>query len=224
MIPKVYNHMADRLEEIDFLEEQPIPGKIKKKKQLISKGEVKIFTGKHIEKFATLRLKGLNIYGYEFGICYPKNRNYPIFIYQGIYVPKRAVVTVNYAYYDLHNTSEICGLEELLELDEALAENRLYKKVKPQYFLVDEVVENTYNGMVSTEDIDEGFEDMITLFKRWHRGLENNFDQIPEETEAFTLWKNQFKDKLFTKDYGYTATKRYLGKKWTDNVFKEYLR
>lgn len=224
MIPKVHNHMADRLKKIDFLEEQPVPKKDKKKKQIISKGEVKIFQGKYIEKFATLRLKGLNIYGYEFGICYPKNRNYPIFIYQGIYVPKRAVVTVNYAYFDLHSHSEISGLKELLRLDEQLAEERLYKKVKPQYFLVDEVIENTFNGMVATRDIDDSFEDMITLFEKWHRNLEENYDQLPKETEAFSLWKSQFKDKFFTKDYGYTATKRYLGKNWTDKIFAEYLR
>ncbi len=224
MIPKIQSPMAERLEELDFLTEKSIPKKAMKKNRLFSKGEVKVLKGKYIDKFSNLQLKGLNIYGYEFGICYPQNRCYPIFIYQCIYVPKRAVVTVNYAYHDIEETESIPGFQELLKLDEELAEKRMYKSVKPQYFLVDEVIENAYNGMVNTEYIERGFEDILTLFHQWHQGLEENYDKLPKETEEFCRWKDYFKDKFFAKDYGYTATKRYLGKKWSDKVFKEYLR
>lgn len=224
MIPKIQSPMAERLEELDFLTEESIPKKAKKKNRLFSKGEVKILKGKYLEKFSTLQLKGLNIYGYEFGICYPKNRCYPIFIYQCIYVAKRAVVTVNYAYHDLEEIRQIPGFQELLRMDEKLGKERLYKMVKPQYFLVDEVIENTYNGMVNTENIQVGFEDILSLFEQWYRGLEENYDQLPVETEEFCRWKDYFKDKFFAKDYGYIATKRYLGKKWSDMIFKEHLR
>ena len=224
MIPKIQSPMAHRLKELDFLSEEAIPKQVEKKSRLFSKGEVKVFKGKHIEKFPTLKLKGLNIYGYEYGICYPRNRCYPIFIYQCIYVPKRAVVTVNYAYHDLEGTGNIPGIEELLALDEKLAEERLYKIVKPQHFLVDELIENTYNGMVNTEYVEAGFEDIIVLFKQWYQGLMKNYNCLPEESEEFCLWKSHFKDKFYTKDYGYVVTKRYLGKNWTDKVFKEYLR
>ncbi len=224
MIPKIESPIAERLKELDFLTETSIPKKVKKKKQLLSKGEVHIFEGEHIDKFATLKLKGLNIYGYEFGICYPKNRCYPIFIYQGIYVPKRALLTVSYPYYDLDSLEDLKGLRELLETDAELADKRLYKQVKPQYFLVDEVIENSYTGMIGSQEIDQGYEDVLTLFKKWYRGLENNIDLLPKETDQYNQWKNYFKDKFFAKDYGYAATKRYLGKQWTDTVFQQYLR
>lgn len=224
MIPKIQRPMAHRLEKLDFLTEKSIPKKVQKKSRLFSKGEVKVFQGKYIEKFPTLKLKGLNIYGYEYGICYPKNRCYPIFIYQCIYVPKRAVITVNYAYHDLEEVESIPGMGQLLNLDEKLAEERLYKTVKPQYFLVDELIENNYNGMVNTEYVEEAFKDVLSLFQQWHKGLAENNENLAQESEEFSLWKNHFKDKFYTKDYGYVATKRYLGKKWSDKVFVEYLR
>jgi len=224
VIPKIQRSLSERLEDLDFLKEESIPKKTTKKNRLFSKGEVKVLKGKYLEKFPNLQLKGLNIYGYEFGICYPQNRCYPIFIYQCIYVPKRAVVTVNYAYYDIEEAESIPGFQELLKMDEELGAKRLYKTVKPQYFLVDEVIENSYNGMVNTESIDKGFEDILTLFQQWYQGLDENYDDLPKETEEFCRWKDYFKDKFFAKDYGYIATKRYLGKKWSDKVFKDYLR
>jgi len=224
VIPKIQSPMIERLEELDFLTEESIPKKDKTKNRLFSKGEIKVLQGKHLDKFSNLHLKGLNIYGYEFGICYPQKRCYPIFMYQCIYVPKRAVVTVNYAYHDIEDIKSIPGFQALLQLDEELGKERLYKTVKPQYFLVDEVIENAYNGMVNTEYIEEGFEDILTLFEQWYQGLKENYDQLPKETEEFSRWKDYFKDKFFSKDYGYAATKRYLGKNWSDKVFKEYLR
>ena len=224
MIPRVQTPMAKRLEDLKFLKEESIPKKVKKKNRLFSKGEVKILKGKYIDKLANLRLKGLNIYGYEFGVCYPKDRCYPLFIYQCIYVPKRAVVTVNYAYHELDKIIEIPGFQGLLEMDKTLGEKRLYKTVKPQYFLVDEVMENYYNGIINTGAIDQGFEDITNLFERWYRGLEENYDILPKESEEFCRWKDYFKDKFFANDYGYIATKRYLGKKWSDEIFREYLR
>ena len=224
MIPKIEKPITASFEALSLLEEKEIHQKYKKKKRLFSKGEVKVYESEEVEKFATLNLKGLNIYGYEFGIAYPRNKEYPLFIYQMIYVPNRALAIVNYPYPKEEEKDGESIFQNFLDLDAHLAKKRIFKELKPQYFIADDLLENRYNGIIMTSEIEEAYDDVKILFERWHEGMNNGGEEFPDQGEEYRLWVEQFKDRFFSKDYGYNATKRYLGKKWTDEVFSKILR
>jgi len=214
------SHLISKYEPISKVE---IPKKISKKNRIVSKGSLNIFEGKNLDKFVQVTVKGLNIYYYDFGIAYPKNTvEYPIFIYQIISAPKRILVVINYAFNKKDDVDKIIGLNDLLELDSKYAD-MLIKSFEPQEFLVEDIIPNSFNGLIRTTEVDKAYERVFNLFQAWYEGMELNVDLKNKDMVKFDQWLTEFKNKFYTQDYGFAATKRFLGEKWAKEVFETYV-
>lgn len=222
MLSKPEEPFIDRFKKIDFLEEVNNNKKIEKKRRIISNGRFKEFSGELIDSAYILNVRGFSIYGYDFGIFVPKGRRYPLFMFQIISLPKRMMAIINYPYIDPEE--EIKGFKSILDMDEELSEDILLKSSKPQFFISNDIIENKYNGLVRTTDIDKIQSNIIEIFNKWHSNLETNYNDFDEQGSEYVDWLKDFKDTFYDEDYGYTTAKRYLGKKWADNIFNNYLR
>jgi len=209
--------------EYEFVSKIEVPKKISKKNRIISNGNFNMFEGKNLDKFVQMTVKGLNMYYYDFGIAYPSNSvAYPIFVYQIISAPKRVLVVVNYAFHKTDNIEKIKGFEDLLKLDLEHAD-MLIKTFQPQEFLVEDVIPNAFNGLIRTTELDKAYKRVFDLFENWHKGIELNVDSEKQDDADYYQWLASFKSKFYKQDYGFTATKKFLGKKWTKEVFENYI-
>ncbi len=223
MVPLPLNNMSYILSKYEPLSKIDIPRKVGEKNRIISKGTVDIFKGKNLDKFVQLTVKGFNMYYYDFGIAYPsKSVNYPIFLYQVISAPKRVLVVVNYISYKKDAIENINGFDNLLSLDSEYAD-MLIKTFEPQAFIVENLIPNAFNGLVRTTEIDKAYDRIFSLFKNWYEGMEMNNNLKHEDEHQYNQWLSNFKNKFYKEDYGFTATKKFLGEKWAKEVFENYI-
>ncbi len=216
------------LEELEFLEEISLDKGLAAKKKLFSKGSLRVYKADGIACFPNLTVKGLNFYHYNFGIAYPPaSLVYPLFLYQVILTPDRALALVHFPFYSQQKAEAMAGIKELLEVDQAYAFERdlLLKNYKPQDFLDNEIISNSFNGLIRTTTVEAAYEAIAQLLKCWYKGLEENSDAevSRQEVEAFTTWVKSFSEKFFREDFGYKATQRYLGREWATEVFEKYI-
>ncbi|KAB3539075.1 hypothetical protein F8154_01185 [Alkaliphilus pronyensis] len=224
MIKKAKLPLQDMLTAIDSLSPLDIPSDMQLKKKLFSKGSLKLFKGEGLDRFATLTIKGLNLYHYDFGIAFPKaSTPYPMFLYQVIIVPKRVLALTHYPFYRAKDEKAINHLADLLEEDKYHAE-MLLSSSKQQEFLAGDIIPNSFNGFIRTTEIDDAYDSIKELFKQWHHGLINNsIEATEEEAKEASQWTEGFCKRFYEKDYGYRSTSRYLGERWTREVFERYI-
>jgi hypothetical protein len=210
---------------MDFLVKRTIPTDIAFKKRLFSKGSLSIYSGEGVKKFASLSVRGLNFYHYDFGIAYPvEDIVYPLFLYQVIIAPDRVLALVHFPFNAPDRAMEFDGMEQVFALESEFSELFL-TSYKPQAFLKDEVIANEFNGLIRTTSVDEAYDAISQILSAWHQGLKLNSDKRLEEAElqAFQAWIKHFGLKFYKEDYGFRATQRYLGKDWALKVFGDYL-
>lgn len=223
LVPLPLHNMSYLLNQQESLLKTEIPKKISDRNRIVSKGTLNVWKGKNLDKLVQLTVKGLHMYYYDFGIAYPsKSIAYPIFFYQIISAPKRVLVVVHYAFYNKENIEGSHRFEELLRLDTEYSD-MLIKSFEPQNFIMEDIIPNAFNGLVRTTEIDKAHERISELFKKWHEGLESAPNSTEEELVAYHQWLSSFKQKFYKEDYGYTASKRFLGEKWAKEVFEDYL-
>lgn len=224
MIPLPMVPITHYLEELDFLTKVEIPGEYSLKKRFFSKGQINLYEGAKLNKLATLSVKGLHLYHYDFGIAYPEGGyDYPLFFYQVIIVPKRVLALVHYPYHSLDKFQSIAGIQGLLEGDLSHSE-LLLTSFQPQGFLQEDLHKNHFNGLIRTTGIDEAYRAITSLFDLWYKGLiqqEKTTDPGVQATQE--QWLRDFTNKFYQQDYGFTATKRYMGFEWSKAVFDRYL-
>lgn len=223
MVPMPLYNMAQLINESQLLSKVELPKNLREKNRLFSKGTLNMFKGENLDKFVQMTVKGFNIYYYDFGIAYPaKSIIYPVFLYQIISAPKRVLVVVNYAFPKNHEIGKIKGFDGLLDQDAVYSE-MLIKAFEPQEFLKEDLISNRFNGLVRTTEIDKAHEKILDLFKYWYQGMALNSDLKLEGGASYHDWLNNFKDKFYREDYGFTASKKFLGEKWSKEVFENYL-
>ena len=223
LIPLPLYNMSYLTNKYKHMSKIEVPKKVSEKSRIVSRGTLNIFEGKNLEKFVQMTIKGLNIYHYDFGIAYPANSaTYPVFLYQIISAPKRVLVVVNYAFYKKDEIDRIKGFDNLLQLDLEHSD-MLIKTFQPQDFLVDDVIPNAFNGLVRTTEIDKAYERVFNLFENWYEGIELNIESKKEDAADYNQWLSNFKEKFYRQDYGFTAAKKFLGEKWSREVFENYL-
>ena len=224
MIPLPLYPIDHHFQAMETLEKEPLPKELARKNRIFSKGELCLYRGKGIEKLVTLRVKGLHMYHYDFGIAYPPAEvDAPLFMYQVIVAPKRALALVHYPHWDIASLADRPGLRALF-IQEKEYKELFIKDFKPQEFLTGDVIANEFNGLVRTTDVDKVYQGVTALFKVWHRELEQSKAFLSEEAlDCAMTWKKDFTQRFYQKDYGYTATKRYLGERWAKKAFEEVL-
>lgn len=223
MVPIPVHNIAHYIEQYEHMFKVEIPKKISFKNRIVSKGTLNVFEGENLDKFVQMTVKGLNMYYYDFGIAYPeKSKVYPTFLYQIISAPKRLLVVVNYGFHKNDNIDKISGFHDLLNLDKEYSDI-LIQEFDPQEFLRDDVILNSFNGLVRTTDIDKAYERVFSLFKSWYKGLELSSEATEQDTAAYEKWLNDFKNKFYKQDYGFMATKKFLGENWAKEVFENYI-
>ncbi|ABR49203.1 hypothetical protein Amet_3063 [Alkaliphilus metalliredigens QYMF] len=211
------------LENLAYLEKVEIPEEVARKTKLFSKGTLTAYTAPSIKSFVNLEVRGWSLYHYDFGIVYPeKSKRYPLFFYQVIMAPRRAVALVYYAFPKDEEVLDKEALEPLFKRDQEYAEE-LLGAFKPQKFLIGDVMENHFNGIVRMSEIDHTYEQITALFALWYEGLLKQEEVPASEVEGYQQWIAGFKETFYREDYGFTSTKRYLGQKWTRDVFENYL-
>ncbi len=216
------------LEELNTLEAIGPAKGLEVKKKLFSKGSLRVYRADGVTRFSNLTVKGLNFYHYDFGIAYPQEGLlYPLFMYQVILTPDRALALVHFPFYSQEKAKSLAGIEELLEMDQDYSFERdlLLKNYKPQDFLAAEIIPNSFNGLIRTTDVEAAYRAIAQLFKGWHGGLMKNIDAefSRQEHEEFAAWKNSFEERFYREDFGYKATRRYLGGEWATEVFEQYI-
>lgn len=223
MIPLPLCNMSHLTEKLEFVSKEQLPKQISEKGFIISKGTVSQFKAKNLDRFVQMTVKGLNMYYYDFGIAYPANGIiYPAFLYQIIIAPKRVLVVVNYPFNHKSTIDSIKGFDTLLEADKEHSD-MLIRSFRPQEFLVEDVISNSFNGLIRTTEIDKAYDKVIDLFEKWYCGIEHNIDVENENAAAYSQWLSSFKQMFYKEDYGYTAAKKFLGRKWSKEVFQNYL-
>ncbi len=224
MIPVALYPIPHYFEKLGILSTIEVPKRIAQRSVLFSKGKVKLYQGEGINKFVNLSVKGFTLYHYDFGIVYPeKDYVYPIFFYQVIIAPQRILVLVHYAFNDLNKAEKLVGIEELLQRDKQYSE-LFIKEFKPQPFIVEDVIPNQFNGLVRTTDIDKAYEAIAELFQQWHIGmLQQGKCNSKAEIDSYQQWFGNFRSKFYNEDYGLISTKRYMGGRWSKEVFNKYL-
>ncbi len=223
MVPIPVYNIAHYIEEYEPMFKVEIPKKISFKNRIVSKGTLNVFEGKNLNKFVQMTVKGLNMYYYDFGIAYPeKSLVYPTFLYQIISAPKRLLVVVNYGFYKNEDIDKINDFHHLLNLDKEYS-NILIQDFDPQEFLKDDVILNSFNGLVRTTDIDKAYERVFNLFKSWYKGLEASSEATEQDAAAYQKWLKDFKNRFYKQDYGFTAVKKFLGENWAKEVFENYI-
>ncbi|MGV8145677.1 MAG: hypothetical protein ACLKAK_05255 [Alkaliphilus sp.] len=224
MLPKINRNITDYFGDKPYLNIRKLSDKVSKRNRIFCKGQVKIYDNHRMRKFVTLSVKGYNVYQYDFGIAYPlRTKAYPMFIYQIITTPRRVLVLTHYAtnIKDVFNTNP--GLIKLLETDKKHADI-LLKPFEPQEFLKKDIVKNDFNGLVRTYDINNAHEKIVDLFEIWYRGLDNlEKDPSMSIVSDYTMWADQFRNSFYYQDYGFNVVSRYLGIKWTKDVFEKYV-
>lgn len=224
MLPKTNRKMAEYFNDIPYLNTRKIPEEISKRRSFLSKGGVQVYDNPKMRKFVSLSVNGYNVYQYDFGIAYPlRIKAYPMFIYQIIMTPRKVLVLTHYAtnIKDVFTNNE--GLVRLLETDTKYAD-MLLQPFEPQEFLKKDIVKNSFNGLVRTTDVNIAHERVIDLFKIWYSGLDNLKKDPPVSIVSdYSLWADQFRNSFYYQDFGFDATNRYLGVKWTQKVFEKYI-
>ncbi len=224
MIPLPLYPLTHYLEKTSLLSEVGLPPKLSNKKRIFSKGKLNLYQGERIKKFPVLAVKGMHLYHYDFGIAYPQEQYlYPLFFYQVIIAPKRVLALVHYPFYQREALTTQKGIPALLEADLQHSE-LLIKEFKPQSFLEGDVINNKFNGLIRTTDIDKAYGAIADLFVQWYRGL----SEQEKTTDTAIInsqhqWTKDFAAKFYQQDYGFISTKRYMGEPWTKNVFDQYL-
>ncbi|MBM7615783.1 hypothetical protein [Alkaliphilus hydrothermalis] len=224
MIEVPSNSLKKYFHELGTLEEIAVPKRIAQQKRLFSKGEVNMFQGEGIDKFLNLTIKGLNMYHYDFGIVYPKKEYvYPIFLYQVIIAPQRILALVHYAFEDLEKAESMEGIQALLQ-EEAKHVEMLLSEFEPQEFIQGKVVPNRFNGLIRVKEGETGYQLIAKLFDIWHEGmLQQGKSNSKDEMQQHQQWFEDFRKHFYRNDYGYSSSKRYMGEKWTKEVFEKYL-
>lgn len=223
MVALPLHNMSYLINKCDSLLQVEVPKAISEKNRIVSKGNLNVFKGDNLDKFVQMSVKGLNMYYYDFGIAYPSNSvDYPIFLYQIISAPKRVLVVVNYVFNKSDSIDTIKGFNDLLELDKEYAD-MLIKSFQPQDFLVEDIIPNAFNGLIRTTEIDKAHQRVFSLFEKWYEGIELNVNSKKDNISDDDEWLANFKNKFYKKDYGFAATKKFLGQKWAKEVFENYL-
>jgi len=221
LLPKINKNITEYFADKPYLNIRKIPDKVSKRRKLFCKGQVKIYDNPKMRKFVTLSVKGYNVYQYDFGIAYPlRTKAYPMFIYQIITTPRRVLALTHYAtnIKDVFESNE--GLVKLLETDTKYADI-LLKPFEPQEFLKKDIVKNSFNGLVRTHDVNTAHEKIVDLFEIWYSGLDNlESDPSNSIVSNYTMWADQFRNSFYYQDYGFNVVSRYLGIKWTKEVFE----
>jgi len=128
---------------------------------------------------------------------------------------------VNYVFHKKDDLDNIIGFQDLLNLDLKHAD-MLIKTFQPQEFLVEDIIPNAFNGLIRTTELDKAYERVFDLFKTWHKGIELNVNSKEDDAD-YDQWLTSFKSKFYKEDYGFTVAKKFLGKKWTKEVFENYI-
>lgn len=212
-------------DKLDFLQKIQLPKTIEDSKRLFSKGGIRVYRGDFLARFSNLTIKGMNFYHYDFGIAYPKEGIiYPLFMYQVIIAPDRILALVHFPFNSPEKALTLNGIDILLEKD-ADHNEMLLTNFKPQDFLKDEVLSNKYNGLIRTTAVDEAYEAITDIFISWYEGLRENAETeaSQENKSQYKSWINTFSEKFYREDYGFRATRRYLGKAWATEVFEKYI-
>lgn len=224
MIPLPSAPIEAYFEDLGILRRESLPKELEQKKRLFSEGRVHLYRGEAFDKLVTLRVKGLNMYHYDFGMAYPSAQSSaPLFLYQVIIAPKRALALVHYPHWDLKALEEGGWLSPLLAKEEEYRE-LFIKDFKPQEFLLEDVIPNGFNGLVRTTEIDQAYGAIAELFQTWAQELQRAEEPMAEEAiQRAMAWRRAFTQRFYQRDYGFTSTKRYLGEKWSRRAFEEVL-
>jgi|GEM_PF-949473 len=217
--------IVDYFDKLDFLQKLQIDGGLEATKRFFSKGSLRVYRGEGLSSFSNLSVKGLSFYHYDFGIAYPRvGVVFPLFMYQVIIAADRVLALVHFPFNMPEEAMSMAGIGELLEKETEYID-MLLTGFKPQEFIKNQVIPNTFNGLVRTTAVEEAYKAIADLFKSWYMALAENIDNenTKEEREQFDNWVRDFKEAFYREDYGFKATQRYLGRDWAIKVFEEYL-